>query len=79
MALIGLGLGVSLVSGAEAAVSYPGVVFRPLADDLLPYSVVWSEHNDNPMLRRFMSLARLWSGEREKTIAELARRPYPSP
>ena len=79
MALIGLGLGVSLVSGAEAAVSYPGVVFRPLHDDLLPYSVVWSEQNDSPMLRRFMSLARRWSSERKKPIAGLPRTPDPSP
>jgi DNA-binding transcriptional LysR family regulator len=58
MALVGLGRGVSLVGAAEAAVTYPGVVFRPIHDEMLPFSVVWSEQNDNPVLRRFLSLAR---------------------
>ena len=33
---------------------------RPLAtaEDMLPYSAVWLPGNDNPALRRFLSLAR---------------------
>ena len=58
MALVGLGRGVSLVGAAEAGVTYPGVVFRPLAGEMLPFSMVWSEQNDNPVLRRFLSLSR---------------------
>ena len=58
MALIGLGRGVSLVGAAEAGVTYPGVAFRPLAGEMLPFSAVWSERNDNPVLRRFLSLSR---------------------
>ena len=58
MALVGLGRGVSLVGAAEAGVIYPGVAFRPLAGEMLPFSAVWSERNDNPVLRRFLSLSR---------------------
>lgn len=58
MALVGLGRGVSLVGAAEAGVTYPGVAFRPLAGEMLPFSAVWSERNDNPVLRRFLSLSR---------------------
>lgn len=71
--MIGVSLfqGASLVSGAEAAVSYPGVIFRPLDDDAPPYRVIWSEHYDNPILRRFMSLARRWSRQRIAQISLL--------
>lgn len=58
IALVGLGRGVSLVGSAEAGVTYPGVTFRPLAAEMLPFSAVWSERNDNPVLRRFLSLSR---------------------
>ena len=58
MAMVGLGRGISLVGEAEAAVAYPDVVFRVLADEELPFSAVWSAQNDNPVFRRFLSLAR---------------------
>ena len=58
LALVGLGFGISLVGTAETAVSYPDVVFRPLAGEMLPFSTVWAANNDNPVLRRFLSLAR---------------------
>ena len=58
MALVGLGRGVSLVGAAEAGVTYPGVAFCPLAGEMLPFSAIWSERNDNPVLRRFLSLSR---------------------
>jgi DNA-binding transcriptional LysR family regulator len=58
MALIALGFGISLISGAEADVTYPNVAFVPLAGETLPFNVAWSAENDNPALRRFISLAR---------------------
>ena len=58
LALVGLGLGITLVGTAETAVSYPDVVFRPLGNERLSFSAVWSAGNDNPALRRFLSLAR---------------------
>lgn len=59
MAMVGLGFGVTLVSGAEAGVAYPHVAFVPLAGEVLPFSAVWSPDNDNPALRRLLSEARV--------------------
>lgn len=59
MSMVGLGFGVSFVSGAEAGVTYPGVTFVPLVGETLPFSAVWSPDNDNPALRRFLSAARV--------------------
>ena len=58
LGLVSLGIGISLVGTAEAAVTYPGVVFRRLEGELLPFSAVWADNNDNPALRRFLTLAR---------------------
>ena len=60
MHLVALGLGVGLTSEATIATSFPGVEFRPIAGDgdVIPFSGVWSPKNDNPALRRFLSLAR---------------------
>ena len=60
MNLIGLGFGVSLTCESATGIAYPGVVFRPLAgpEDMITFSAVWSPENDNPALRRFLSLAR---------------------
>lgn len=58
--LVALGFGVTLVAEPEDDARYPGVIFRPLHDegDRLAYSAVWLPENDNPALRRFLSLAR---------------------
>ena len=63
MHLVALGFGISFISEAGTATRYPEVVFRPLAtaDDVVPYSAVWLPGNDNPALRRFLSLARSMS------------------
>ena len=62
MAMVGLGVGISLVGAAEASVAYPAVAFRLLAGESLPFSAVWSTRNDNPALRRFLSLCRVQVG-----------------
>lgn len=64
LGLVGLGQGLSLVGEAEAGVTYPGVIFRPLAREELPFSIIWSTQNDNPAFRRFLSAARLRAAER---------------
>lgn len=58
--LVGLGFGLTVVSEAATGVSYPNVEFRFFQgeEDLLPFHLVWSDENDNPALRRFLSLAR---------------------
>ncbi len=59
MALVGLGRGISLMCASGAQVIYPEVIFRRLKGELLPFNAVWSSRNDNPVLRRFLSLARM--------------------
>lgn len=64
MHLVALGLGISLTSEATIATRYPSIVFRPIASpaDVLPFSAVWCSENDNPALRRFLSLMRTLAG-----------------
>lgn len=59
LSMVGLGFGVTLISGAEAGVMYPNVAFVPVAGEVLPFSAVWSSENDNPALRRLLSAARV--------------------
>jgi hypothetical protein len=68
MHLVALGMGVSLTSEATIANSFPEVEFRPLAGstDVVSFSGIWSPKNDNPALRRFLSLATRPSKEVEK-------------
>jgi len=60
LVMVGLGFGLTVVSEAATGVCYPGVVFRLIdrEPDLLPFYSVWSDDNDNPVLRRFLSLTR---------------------
>ncbi len=71
MQLVALGFGVSLSSDVSTAIPYPGVAFRPLAgeNDRVSYSAVWLPGNDNPALRRFLSLARSKSAEHLRASA----------
>ena len=66
MHLVAMGLGISLTTEATAATPFPKVVFRPIArnDELLQFSAAWLPHNDNPALRRFLSLARTLAKDR---------------
>ncbi len=74
MQLVALGFGISLVSDLSTTITHPGVVFRPLADEdhHMFYSAIWLPGNDNPALRRFLSLARLKSAERRETLVPQA-------
>jgi len=59
--LVALGLGVTLVCETRATASYPGLVFRPITGESISFGAVWSPRNDNPALRRLLSLARTLS------------------
>ncbi len=74
MQFVALGFGLSLLSDSSTAIPYPGIAFPPLAgeDDRVSYSAVWLPSNDNPALRRFLSLARSKSAERRETPAPQA-------
>src|SRR5262245_60216214 len=66
MHLVAMGLGISLTTEATIATPFPKVVFRPIArnDELLQFSAAWLPYNDNPALRRFLSLARTLAKDR---------------
>ncbi len=78
MLMVGLGFGASLVCTSEGHLTYPHVSFVPLKGSSIEFSVVWSPRNDNPALRRFLSLARTLSREKRKTVAA-SRTLDPSP
>ncbi len=61
MNLVGLGVGISLVADHWRGVHYPNVAFVPIGevDETVPFSITWRPENDNPALRRFLSLARI--------------------
>ncbi|MFC4734829.1 LysR family transcriptional regulator [Salipiger abyssi] len=56
--LVALGRGLTLISEAMTVATYPGVVYRPIRGECLPFSAVWSQNNDNPAFRRLLSMAR---------------------
>lgn len=62
MHLVALGRGLTVTSEATTAAQFPGVKFRPIADEILPFCAVWSPRNDNPALRRLLDLARSIAG-----------------
>lgn len=61
MQIVAGGNSLTLTSEATIATQFPGVVYRLLAGEILPFCAVWSPRNDNPAFRRFLSLARVIS------------------
>ncbi|WP_315810805.1 LysR family transcriptional regulator [Bradyrhizobium sp. SZCCHNR3107] len=59
MHMIADGEGITLTSEAASHVPFPGVLFRPIADepDRARFSAVWSPHNRGPALRHLLDLA----------------------
>ena len=57
LSLVALGQGLTVASEGITATLVPGVVFCPIGDETLPYSMVWSEQNDNPAFLRLLELA----------------------
>jgi DNA-binding transcriptional LysR family regulator len=62
MQIVSFGRGLTLTSQATIATRFPGVVYRPLEGEILPFCAVWSPRNDNPAFRRFLSLAKITAG-----------------
>lgn len=60
MELVSLGLGVSLVADHWRGVAYPNVAYVPIGEpgERVPFTLSWRPENDNPALRRFVSLSR---------------------
>lgn len=69
LSLVGLGFGTVLVCESEAQVGYPNVHFITIEGERMTFSMAWSPQNDNPVLRRLVSLARRLSRSEQKAIA----------
>ncbi len=61
MQIVAGGSSLTLTSEATIAAQFPGVAYRPLANEILPFCAVWSPKNDNPAFRRLLSLAKVRS------------------
>lgn len=59
MQIVSFGRGITLTSESTVATQFPGVVYRRLEGETLPFCAVWLPNNDNPAWRRMLSLARL--------------------
>lgn len=80
MNLVAMGRGVTPVAEAWKGVSLPDLALLPIGDeaDIVPFSAYWSATNDNPALRRFLSLARIEAAQNGALSAPL-QTPDPSP
>ena len=61
LSLVAVGRGLTLTSEATTVAQFPGVIYKRLAGEVLPFSMVWSNRNDNPACRRLLSMARSMS------------------
>lgn len=61
MHMVSMGQGLTVVTEGWQSISVAGVKLIPLIDrdDIVPMSAIWSAQNDNPALRRFVSLAKV--------------------
>jgi DNA-binding transcriptional LysR family regulator len=58
MQLVALGRGLTVTSEATTGTQFPGVVFRPIVGEILPFRAVWASRNDNPAFLLLLDLAR---------------------
>lgn len=61
LSLVAIGRGLTILSESGTAANFPGIVYRRLGDEVLPFCAIWSQRNDNPAWRRLLSLARSMS------------------
>ena len=64
---------VTLTSEATTGMTVSGIVYRPLMTNTLMFYAVWSSSNDNPALRRLLSLARTLSRDLRPTPPDTTR------
>lgn len=70
MQLVSLGKGLTLTSEATTGTTFPRVIYRLLTDEELPFCAIWSPKNDNPALRRLLSLARVMAMRNGLAVAQ---------
>ncbi|MBN8999191.1 MAG: LysR family transcriptional regulator, partial [Rhizobiales bacterium] len=68
--LVALSECITLVSESETSISVPGVAYRPIRGEIVPFSAIWSSRNDNPPFRALLSLAKVMTRSRGQTEAE---------
>ena len=76
MRLVALRRGLTVTSEATTAAQFPGVVFRPIAGEVLPFCAVWSPNNENPALHRLLDLAKSMADSGlDQVVSDLAPDP----
>ena len=65
MALVVLGRGVSLAADHWSGADHPNVALVLIGtdDERVPFTLSWKAENDNPALRRFISISRIVARE----------------
>lgn len=71
LSLVAVGRGLTLTSEATTVAQIPGITYRPVVNEVLPFSAVWSPRNDNPACRRLLSLARSMAHPKNGTEVSL--------
>lgn len=76
--LVGLGQGVALVPACWKDLQAAGIVYRPLTNlsETLPIRAVWSAQNDNPALRRFLSIAHTLANRHTRDTSISSGKPH---
>lgn len=59
--LVALNKEITVVSEAMTAAQFPGVLYRPITGEILPFGAVWLPKNNNPALIKLLDLARSMS------------------
>lgn len=81
LSLVAIGRGLTLTSEATTVAQFPGVSYRPVANETIPFCAVWSRRNDNPACRSMLSLARTMARTDRRAVrrADAAMSPPASP
>ena len=72
LSMVAIGRGLTLTSEATTGAQIPGIVYRPIMGEVLPFSAIWSRRNDNPVCRRFLSLARTLARTDRPAVSQAA-------
>src|SRR3546814_17870449 len=66
--MVAKGFGITLTTHSTVGAIYPGVSFLPISDaaQVVSSSVVWSETNQNPAMKRLLELASSHASRRKQ-------------
>jgi DNA-binding transcriptional LysR family regulator len=68
--LVGAGLGITLTTESQAQVSFPGVVFKPIAEEnaWVQLKLAWSQDAEDAVIGRFVAFMR--DASRSRTMID---------